>query len=218
MEWFVVMAVDSTCEPRKPSAGSSRAARCRPKIGDFRDHGRSKIFRTTRFAHCVRCSVLARRRRASGPRDLRLPLCLRHRESKALPSSRRMGPRTSGFPEWAVGFADCLMPWRLCRHAGLALSRLSRVIPRLIPLNHPYHARPSTPRRGRQYTNREIPLPAPVNREYAAIAPARRAGGARGRRTSRHPTRRRRPRSWLPSAPRSSPSRRRPSSPRPVPA
>ena len=31
MERSVVVAVDSTCDPRKPSAGSSRAARCRPR-------------------------------------------------------------------------------------------------------------------------------------------------------------------------------------------
>ena len=46
-----------------------------PQAGNRRFPAMTKdacgVFRTTRFAHCVRCSVLARRRRASGPRDLR---------------------------------------------------------------------------------------------------------------------------------------------------
>ena len=174
MERFVVVAVDSTCEPRKPSAGSSRAARC-------------------------------------ALRSLRSLQCLRHRESKALPSSRRMAPRTPGFPEPASPFQSArspgdppAVPGRLKGRAAVdpfrarqapqrseergskdatrlsslreiadfpravrtrrvlttsresfalsndseprsgraprGLSRLSRFIPRPIPLNHPYHA------------------------------------------------------------------------------
>ena len=100
MNRSVVVAVDSTYEPRKPSAGSSRAARCRPKIGDFRDHGRSKIFRATRFAHCVHYSVLARQRHA-GCRHCRQLVswrCRRHasgtrdRRSLAVVGARRRLP------------------------------------------------------------------------------------------------------------------------------
>ena len=44
-------------ESRKPSTLSTPRTRCRPKIGDFRDHGRPEVFRTTRFGRGAACSA-----------------------------------------------------------------------------------------------------------------------------------------------------------------
>ena len=62
--------------------------------------------------------------------SLRLPLCVRHRERVALPSSRRAAQRTSGAAGWAAGFTGCRITWSFERRfapfvicAGLIESR-----------------------------------------------------------------------------------------------
>ena len=55
----------------RPRRSRLATARCRPTIEETRDHGRPEIVRTTRFGRGAPCSVLARRCRTSGPRDLR---------------------------------------------------------------------------------------------------------------------------------------------------
>ena len=186
MERFVVVAVDSTCDLRKPSTGSSRAARCRSRE-------RSSLVMTKDASRLSNHAL----------RSLRSLQCLRHRESKALPSSRRMAPRTPGFPDPASPFQSARPPsdppavpgglkgraavdpsWarqapqrseeRSEPRSGRAprgLSRLSQVIPRPIPLNHPCHARLGAPGRVHRIPNREVVLAATITVSRCRRAP-----------------------------------------------
>ena len=62
---------------RGNAVASLPATRCRPKIGDFRDHGRPEVFRTMRFdrgaarSACVTGSASLSRARGAGRRERR---------------------------------------------------------------------------------------------------------------------------------------------------
>ena len=87
-------------------------------------HRRTPAFSKTRSGWSEPCSgriqgietpkALGRLRSRGSLRALPAVACLCHRESVALPSSRRTAPRTPGFPERAVGCTDRLMLWRRC--------------------------------------------------------------------------------------------------------